>query len=163
VNLLEQAGAVTVDTAGRLHYASTRRRLPDAVHDAVEVAEARQRVDKSRIEMMRGYAETTGCRRQFLLGYFGEAYPNPCGNCDVCRSGPAKAPAPAKGRRTRSAAKPAPASPYPVNTTVKHREWGEGVVMRVEADRITVLFDSVGYRTLALKVLKQDEGLLVTR
>ena len=31
-----------------------------------------QRLIRSRIEMMRGYAETTGCRRQFLLGYFGE-------------------------------------------------------------------------------------------
>src|SRR5262249_12726577 len=72
VNLLEQAGAITVDGEGLLHYASPRRRLPDAVHDAVEVAEARIRMDKSRVEMMRGYAETQGCRRQFLLGYFGE-------------------------------------------------------------------------------------------
>ena len=39
--------------------------------------------------MMRGYAETTGCRRQFLLGYFGEQLDEPCGNCDTCSSGSA--------------------------------------------------------------------------
>ncbi len=56
---------------------------------AVDLAEARQRVDRSRIEMMRGYAETDGCRRQFLLGYFGEDLPEPCGNCDTCADGSA--------------------------------------------------------------------------
>ena len=41
-------------------------------------------MDQSRIEMIRGYAETDGCRRQYLLGYFGEDLPEPCGNCDTC-------------------------------------------------------------------------------
>ena len=54
----------------------------------------------SRIEMMRGYAETDGCRRQFLLGYFGEDLPEPCGNCDTCEDGSA-APAPCGGARRR--------------------------------------------------------------
>ena len=39
---------------------------------AIEHAEARRRLERSRLEMMRGYAETTGCRRQFVLAYFGE-------------------------------------------------------------------------------------------
>ena len=30
-----------------------------------------------------GLAEATACRRQVLLGYFGEAA-EPCGNCDLC-------------------------------------------------------------------------------
>ncbi len=34
---------------------------------------------------MLDYCETTECRRKFLLGYFGEAYPEErCGNCDRC-------------------------------------------------------------------------------
>ena len=37
-----------------------------------------------------------------------------------------------------------------METPVEHTEWGNGVVMRVEDDRITVLFDEVGYKTLAL-------------
>jgi ATP-dependent DNA helicase RecQ len=36
---------------------------------------------------MLGYCETTKCRRQVLLGYFGEELPAPCGNCDTCREG----------------------------------------------------------------------------
>jgi ATP-dependent DNA helicase RecQ len=33
---------------------------------------------------MLGYCETARCRRQVLLTYFGEALPEPCGNCDTC-------------------------------------------------------------------------------
>lgn len=32
--------------------------------------------------------ETTDCRRQYLLRYFGEAQPEPCRNCDVCLTPP---------------------------------------------------------------------------
>ena len=59
------------------------------VERAVDLAAARERVDKSRIEMIRSYAETHRCRRQFLLGYFGEELPEPCGNCDTCTDGSA--------------------------------------------------------------------------
>ena len=44
--------------------------------------------------MMRGYAETDDCRRQFLLGYFGEDLAEPCGSCDTCADGTALAGAP---------------------------------------------------------------------
>src|SRR4051812_50140003 len=39
-------------------------------------------VERSRLEMIRRYAEHTGCRRSFLLSYFGQDYPGPCGACD---------------------------------------------------------------------------------
>jgi ATP-dependent DNA helicase RecQ len=44
---------------------------------------------------------------------------------------------------------------------VRHRDWGAGLVMGVEADRITVLFDSVGYKELALSAIEGDARLLV--
>ena len=42
---------------------------------------------------------------------------------------------------------------------MRHAEWGDGVVMRYEGDRIVVLFEEVGYRTLSLDAIA-DKGLL---
>lgn len=54
-----------------------------------EVTSERQRhVERQKLEAMLGYCETTRCRRQVLLGYFGEEPPGPCGNCDVCLERP---------------------------------------------------------------------------
>ncbi|MDZ4136103.1 MAG: ATP-dependent DNA helicase RecQ, partial [Paracoccaceae bacterium] len=43
----------------------------------------RKAADHGRLNALLGLAEAMGCRRQVLLGYFGEASP-PCGNCDIC-------------------------------------------------------------------------------
>ncbi|MGN6751914.1 MAG: RecQ family ATP-dependent DNA helicase [Intrasporangium sp.] len=145
VNLLEQAGAVRVR---RSRVSARDVRPDDAVRQAVEAAESRQRVERSRIEMMRGYAETTGCRRQFLLGYLGEQLPEPCGNCDTCEAGSAYEHVERRGK-----------DPFPVGAQVAHAEWGPGVVMSTEEDRLTVLFESEGYRTLALEAVQEDDLL----
>jgi len=42
---------------------------------------------------------------------------------------------------------------------VRHRAWGDGTVMSEDGDRITVLFDSMGYRTLSLASTVEN-GLL---
>jgi ATP-dependent DNA helicase RecQ len=103
-------------------------------------AEAYQAMQKSRIEMMRAYAETLRCRRQFLLGYFGEADPELCGDCDSCRSGTAA--------REQRQAEAAAESPFGNQDPVRHEAFGDGLVMGVDGEEITVLFDDVGYRTL---------------
>jgi ATP-dependent DNA helicase RecQ len=146
VNLLEQAGAVGTTDDGRLNYLDPDLDPEEAVDEAVDVAETHQRLTRSRIEMMRGYAETTGCRRQFLLGYFGEQLRRPCGNCDTCEAGTAQD-------------QPDQAGAFARNSGVRHRDWGHGVVMSVKQDRLTVLFDQVGYKTLALAVLEQEDLL----
>jgi ATP-dependent DNA helicase RecQ len=58
---------------------------------ATEIAEAalrqqglQKQLRSRRLEQMRDYAETRGCRRECLLRYFGEEYSGPCGNCDRC-------------------------------------------------------------------------------
>jgi superfamily II DNA helicase RecQ len=84
VNLLEQAGAVVTTSDGQLQYVDPDLRADHAVERVVDAAKSHQRLIRSRIEMMRGYAETIGCRRQYLLGYFGEQLTHPCGNCDTC-------------------------------------------------------------------------------
>ncbi len=58
--------------------------LEDGSGLAHDLAETHTRMEKSRLEMMRGYAEDTGCRRQFLLGYFEQQLDEPCGNCASC-------------------------------------------------------------------------------
>ncbi|MDF2232818.1 DNA helicase RecQ [Albimonas sp. CAU 1670] len=48
----------------------------------------RKRADHQRLNALLALAEAPGCRRQTLLAYFGEARPQPCGNCDLCRKPP---------------------------------------------------------------------------
>jgi ATP-dependent DNA helicase RecQ len=43
----------------------------------------RKRREHKRLDALLSYCETPDCRRQALLGYFGE-FAEPCGNCDVC-------------------------------------------------------------------------------
>ena len=44
----------------------------------------KKRSDRHKLASLLGYAETTRCRRQVLLSYFGEDLPDLCGNCDIC-------------------------------------------------------------------------------
>ena len=43
----------------------------------------RKMADHARLNALLGLAEAMACRRQVLLGYFGESA-EPCGNCDLC-------------------------------------------------------------------------------
>ena len=45
---------------------------------------------------------------------------------------------------------------------MEHTEWGPGIVMRVEEDRLVVLFEEVGYKTLGLAAVT-EHGLLTAR
>jgi ATP-dependent DNA helicase RecQ len=52
-------------------------------------ADAFKRVSVGKLDALVGLAETTGCRRSRLLGYFGETPgATKCGNCDNCLSPP---------------------------------------------------------------------------
>ena len=53
-----------------------------------EAGEERKRVERSKLNALIGYAESTGCRRRQLLSYFGETPPERCGNCDNCLEPP---------------------------------------------------------------------------
>ncbi len=108
----------------------------DKAQAAFEAQEHREEFDRSRVEMMQRYAELDrGCRREFVLSYFGEAYEGPCGNCDLCDDGAAE-----PRRRSR---------PFAVGSGVSHGEWGRGVVQRYEGDHMVVLFDASATRPSA--------------
>jgi ATP-dependent DNA helicase RecQ len=167
VNLLEEAGVVS--SARRGVRAAAPITPTEAADLAAERAEARERIEQSRLAMMRGYAETSGCRRQFLLGYFGEELPELCGNCDNCDSGSAAdevdgatGVAAGVGASTDAAASGGgDDDEFPPETAVRHTEWGPGVVMRSEDDRITVFFEEEGYKVLSREAIREHNLLSV--
>jgi ATP-dependent DNA helicase RecQ len=130
----------------------------DLAYRAVELQERRRRIDRTRVDMVRAYAEASGCRRRVLLNYFGQPLDEPCGNCDRCWAGAGEAGfvrSVAANERVESAG----AEPFELNDRVVHLTFGPGLVSGVEDGRITVLFDDSGYRTLDLMAVVTD-GLL---
>jgi ATP-dependent DNA helicase RecQ len=144
VSRLEDVGAVAVQLDGTIE--ATAALDGEAVVAAAEAQADREAFDRSRVDMMRAYAELAGaCRREFLLSYFGEATDGPCGNCDLCDAGEAEqAPSDA---------------PFAVGARVRHPKWGEATVQRYEEDKVVVLFDSVGYKALALEAVADNDLL----
>ncbi len=53
-----------------------------------ESSEERKRVERTKLNALIGYAESTGCRRHQLLRYFGDEPSGKCGNCDNCLDPP---------------------------------------------------------------------------
>jgi len=53
--------------------------------EASDIDERQRRIERQKCEALIGFCETISCRRQALLGYFGERDHPPCGNCDNCR------------------------------------------------------------------------------
>ena len=139
LNLLEGAGLVERTADG---FAYTGGDPDEAAQQTGEVAEQRRQLDRTRVEVMREYAETSACRRRFLLGYFGETLHEPCGFCDTCEAGTA-------GRHTPEDGEFAP------GTAVRHAEWGSGEVVGREDGKVTVLFADAGYRSLSLPAVHE--------
>jgi ATP-dependent DNA helicase RecQ len=53
-----------------------------------EAGEDRKRLELGKLDALLGYCESTQCRRQALLGWFGEPHAGACGNCDNCLEPP---------------------------------------------------------------------------
>ena len=69
-------------TYGLQDVVQLRRMIDDS-----ETEVAYKRLSSAKLDAMLGLCETSECRRQRLLAYFGEAAA-PCGNCDVCLEPP---------------------------------------------------------------------------
>ncbi|CAN5299183.1 DNA helicase RecQ [soil metagenome] len=61
----------------------TARRLLESTADARQ-----RRIESHKLQSMVAFAESLTCRRQVLLGYFGEHLEADCGNCDICLDPP---------------------------------------------------------------------------
>jgi ATP-dependent DNA helicase RecQ len=150
---LADLGAVTWQADGGARWSGAMT-LTEALKASEEKTEREGEVERSRLAMMRHYAEHPGCRRSFLLTYFGQDYPGACGNCDNDR---------ARGDQAQAGGRPAQAAPadvpFGLGTRVVSERWGEGTVQRYDGDQVTVLFDEHGYRELFVPVVL-ERGLL---
>jgi ATP-dependent DNA helicase RecQ len=144
VGVLEAGDAIKQRRDGIELRAAAERNPQGVVEDALAERERRREFDRTRLDMIRAYAETTDCRRRVILELLGEDYPERCLNCDNCDAG---------------SSEEAADRPYPIGSTVAHPEWGAGTVSHYEGDRVVVLFGNAGYRTLALTLVR-EKGLL---
>jgi ATP-dependent DNA helicase RecQ len=51
-----------------------------------DAPEERKRVELQKLDALLGFCESTACRHQTILRYFGEEHPGDCGECDNCLS-----------------------------------------------------------------------------
>jgi ATP-dependent DNA helicase RecQ len=149
---LADLGAVSWQAEGGARWSGTMT-LAEALKASQDKTEREGEVERSRLRMMRNYAEHSGCRRSFLLTYFGQDFPDFCGNCDNDQ-----APGAAQEQAARAQAARADV-PFGVGTRVVSERWGEGTVQRYDGDQVTVLFDEHGYRDLFVPVVL-ERGLL---
>jgi ATP-dependent DNA helicase RecQ len=140
---LADLGAATWHVDGSVTWSGTMS-VKEALTASEQEAERESEIERTRLTMMRRYADHTGCRRSFLLSYFGQDYPGPCGNCD--------------NDLIQGQAPPA-VVPFPVGARVVSERWGNGSVQRYDGDHVTVLFDEHGYRELYVPAVV-DRGLL---
>jgi ATP-dependent DNA helicase RecQ len=52
--------------------------------DSGEASEERKRLERLKLDALLGYCESTACRHQSILRYFGESHPGACEQCDNC-------------------------------------------------------------------------------
>ena len=142
VTELEAAGAIRSRKDRKLVSARARHEVPAAevAKAAAERRDLQRQYARSAVEMVRTYADTTDCRRRIVLELLGESHPQRCGHFDNCD----------RGESVDSADRP-----FAVGSPVTHPEWGRGTVQTYEeGDRVVVLFDTAGYKTLSLDVVE---------
>jgi ATP-dependent DNA helicase RecQ len=153
--LLKKGGFI--ESISRSKYALTEAARKNR-HLVLNLAsyETKKSYDQSKLAMMLQYAETTSCRRRFILNYFGEDYEaENCGACDNCL----RAHAAGAVRSPAGGPEPLDGPPgYRIADIVFHKKFGQGTVERAEKDLVTVLFPSVGYKTLLASAVSRNEA-----
>lgn len=145
--LLKKSGYI--EHAGKSAYGLTEavRKHRDLILNLANY-DTKKSYDQSKLAMMLQYAETVSCRRRFILNYFGEDFDRTnCGACDNCIA------ALARGTDERAAT-----GGFRIADVVSHSKFGIGTVERAERDLVTVLFPSVGYKTLLASAVRRAEA-----
>jgi ATP-dependent DNA helicase RecQ len=135
--LLKKSGFIEMRARARYGLTGEALKNRDLVLNLTNY-ETKKTYDQSKLAMMLQYSETRGCRRKFILNYFGEDYERgSCGECDNCLRA---AELTAHESRVTSG--------FRIADVVSHPKFGQGTVERAEKDLVTVLFPNVGYKTL---------------
>jgi ATP-dependent DNA helicase RecQ len=90
---LEQQGLVELKVADIRQRFSLLRQAPSREELCDRLAKRfnrREQSEAERVERVVALVEHTGCQVQALVGYFGEARPEPCGHCSYCLAGSAQ-------------------------------------------------------------------------
>jgi len=82
-----RAGRDGLESEALMLYGSGDVNLVRRLIENVENIDQR-RVEVHKLNSMVAFSEALTCRRRVLLGYFGEALDEPCGNCDICLDPP---------------------------------------------------------------------------
>jgi ATP-dependent DNA helicase RecQ len=145
--LLRKSGYI--ETVGKSAYGLTEAvRKNRALVLSLANYETKKSYDQSKLAMMLQYAESASCRRRFILNYFGEDFEAAnCGACDNCMK--------ATRRGTNEGAA---TGGFKITDVVVHTKFGIGTVERTEKDLVTVLFPSVGYKTLLATAVSRAEA-----
>jgi ATP-dependent DNA helicase RecQ len=141
---LQDAGLIEVSDTGTITSIESTDLTAGIAHAAASEVD-HEHLDRSRVEMVRAYAEHPTCRRAFLLSYFGEQFTPPCNNCDNCNAG--------HGVPTDDT------SPYTIGSRINHPKFGPGTIQHIEANILTIAFDHSGYKTLSEQIVL-EQGLL---
>lgn len=145
--LLKKSGYI--ETSGKSAYGLTEAvRKNRSLVLSLANYETKKSYDQSKLAMMLQYAETTSCRRRFILNYFGEDFDVAnCGACDNCLRA-----------IRRGVGEGASTGGFKISDVVLHPKFGVGTVERTERDLVTVLFPNVGYKTLLASAVRRSEA-----
>jgi ATP-dependent DNA helicase RecQ len=143
--LLKKAGFIEMRARARYGLTHDALKNRDLVLSLTNY-DTKKSYDQSKLAMMLQYSETRSCRRKFILNYFGEDYErDTCGQCDNCLRA-----------AVRTVAESRTTSGFRIADVVVHPKFGQGTVERAEKDLVTVLFPSVGYKTLLASAVARE-------
>jgi ATP-dependent DNA helicase RecQ len=141
---LADASGVAIDADGRIAVTGD---LDEAIGKAIELIDDRRVIERTRTDTMGAYAEYHACRWKFLLEYLGEPAPDRCGHCDNDELAAAI---------TDEANAP---RPFPRGSRIRHPVFGKGDVVGYPGSRILIAFDSAGYKSLDLGLVRDGDLL----
>ena len=112
--------------------------LAEVAHEYAERGERDHKI----LERMVFYAQTGFCRWKVMLEYFGKAsHARGCGMCDNCLNPPSRQLSPLPARRSeRMPPQPSARFAFKGGEVVTVRKFGEGRVVSVAGDRVTIAF-----------------------